>query len=102
MRLAMMAAGHGESDMNIRHAMAAATILLALPGGPAMAQPTGAAGDADNGLALICWGEGRKPATSYSSGYAWDNDKHKFVPQGYIQNTTKEFDAEVQVELHDN
>lgn len=59
-------------------------------------------GNGQNSLTLICWGEGRRPATSVSSGYAWDSRRHKFVPHTYLNNTTKEFDSEVQVELHDD
>jgi hypothetical protein len=55
-----------------------------------------------NSLTLICWGEGRKPGTSVSTGYSWDHHRHKFVPQTYLNNTTREFDSEVQVELHDD
>lgn len=53
-------------------------------------------------LTLICWGEGRRPSTGVSSGYAWDSHRHKFVPQTYVHSTTREFDSEVQVELHDD
>jgi hypothetical protein len=59
-------------------------------------------GNEHNSLTLICWGEGRKPATGVSTGYAWNHDRHRFVPQTYIHNTTREFDSEVQVELHDD
>ncbi len=58
--------------------------------------------NAENSLTLICWGEGRKPGTSLSTGYSWDHRRNKFVPETYIQNTTKEFDSEVQIELHDD
>ena len=58
--------------------------------------------NAENSLTLICWGEGRKPGTSVSTGYSWDHRRNKFVPETYIQNTTKEFDSEVQIELHDD
>lgn len=50
-------------------------------------------------LTLVCWGEGRKPSTDISSGYAWDSNRRKFVPQTYLQSTTRQFDSEVQVEL---
>lgn len=59
-------------------------------------------GNERDSITLICWGEGRKPGTGVSSGYAWDHRRGKFVPQTYIQNTTQEFDSEVQVELHDD
>jgi hypothetical protein len=59
-------------------------------------------GNDENSLTLICWGEGRKPGTSVSTGYAWDNRRDKFVPHTYLNNTTQEFDSEVQVELHDD
>ena len=88
--------------MIIRLAMAGMAMVLAGSAIGAQQPVTGGAPAADNGLALICWGEGRKPSTTYSSGYAWDSDRHKYVPQGYIQNTSKEFDAEVQVEIHDD
>jgi hypothetical protein len=55
----------------------------------------------DDGLTLICWGEGRKPGTGVSTGYAYDNDRHKFVPQTYVHNKTEQFDSEVQVEFRD-
>jgi len=59
-------------------------------------------GNEYNSLTLICWGEGRKPGTSVSTGYSWDHRRNKFVPQTYLNNTTQEFDSEVQVELHDD
>jgi hypothetical protein len=59
-------------------------------------------GNDQNSLTLICWGEGRKPGTSVSTGYAWDSRRDKFVPHTYLNNTTQEFDSEVQVELHDD
>lgn len=57
--------------------------------------------DQDN-LTLICWGEGRRPGTGVSTGYAWDGDRHKFVPQTYVHSKTRKFDSEVQVELHED
>lgn len=59
-------------------------------------------GNDQNSLTLICWGEGRKPGTSVSTGYSWDHRRDKFVPQTYLNNATQEFDSEVQVELHDD
>lgn len=59
-------------------------------------------GNSQNSLTLICWGEGRRPTTRVSGGYSWDGRRHKFVPQTYLNNTTQEFDSEVQVELHDD
>ncbi len=59
-------------------------------------------GNEPNSITLICWGEGRKPSTGVSTGYAWNQDRHKFVPQTYVHNTTREFDSEVQVELQDD
>lgn len=59
-------------------------------------------GNAHNSLTLICWGEGRRPGSSVSTGYSWDGRRHKFVPQTYLNNTSQEFDSEVQVELHDD
>jgi len=59
-------------------------------------------GNDQNSLTLVCWGEGRRPTTNVSGGYAWDSNRHKFVPHTYLNNTTQEFDSEVQVELHDD
>lgn len=59
-------------------------------------------GNDRNSLTLICWGEGRRPSTGVGSGYAWNRDRHRFVPNTYTYNTTQEFDSEVQVELHDD
>lgn len=55
----------------------------------------------DDGLTLICWGEGRKPSTGVSTGYSYDGDRHKFVPQTYVHNSTQQFDSEVQLEFRD-
>lgn len=52
-----------------------------------------------NSLTLICWGEGRKPGTGVTTGYAWNSDRRKFVPQTYVHSNTQQFDSEVQVEL---
>jgi hypothetical protein len=70
---------------------------------PSAAQPRpNQVGDSrDDGLTLICWGEGRKPGTGVSTGYAYDNDRNKFVPQTYVHNTTEQFDSEVQMEFRD-
>ena len=59
-------------------------------------------GNDRNSLTLICWGEGRRPSTKASGGYAWDSRSEKFVPHTYLNNTTQEFDSEVQIELHDD
>ncbi|MCX9147459.1 hypothetical protein [Erythrobacter sp. WG] len=59
-------------------------------------------GNDHNSLTLVCWGEGRRPSTNVAGGYAWDSNRHKFVPHTYLNNTTQEFDSEVQVELHDD
>lgn len=83
-----------------------ATIGLALAAGTttAGAQPRDdyGYGNDRNSLTLICWGEGRRPSTNVSGGYAWDSRSEKFVPQTYLNNTTQQFDSEVQVELHDD
>lgn len=70
---------------------------------PSAAQPGSDQDDArqDDGLTLICWGEGRKPGTGVSTGYAYDNDHNKFVPQTYVYNKTQQFDSEVQLEFRD-
>jgi len=86
-------------NISVSRGLSAVFLGLALLGTPASAQPSG---DNGNGLALICWGEGRKPSTGVAGGYAWNRDRHRFVPQTYVYNTTKEFDSEVQVEIHDN
>jgi hypothetical protein len=59
-------------------------------------------GTNENNLTLVCWGEGKRPGTGVTTGYAWNHSKNKFTPQTYIHSTTKEFDSEVQVELHDD
>lgn len=59
-------------------------------------------GNDENSLTLVCWGEGRRPATGVSTGYAWNSDRNRFTPQTYVHNTTREFESEVQVELHDD
>jgi hypothetical protein len=83
---------------------AVALVIAASAATPASAQryDSHEYGNASNSLTLICWGEGRRPGTSVSGGYAWDSRRHKFVPQTYLNSTTQEFDSEVQVELHDN
>jgi hypothetical protein len=85
-------------------AATAALMVAALAGGAASAQRNGdyEYENEENSLTLVCWGEGRRPGTSVSTGYSWDHHRNKFVPHTYIQNTTKEFDSEVQVELHDD
>ncbi len=55
----------------------------------------------DDGLTLICWGEGRKPNSSVSTGYAYNYDSHKFTPQTYVRNSTQQFDSAVQMEFRD-
>lgn len=59
-------------------------------------------GNGQNSLTLICYGEGRKPGTSVSTGYVWNKDRHRFVPQTYVGSTTQTFDSEIQIELHDD
>lgn len=61
-----------------------------------------AAGDDGISLTLICWGQGRKPNSTVSPGYAWNADSNKFVPKTYVYNSTQRFDSEIQVELHGN
>jgi hypothetical protein len=91
-------------DTFIACGLRAIMIGLAIAGAAASAQQPDDqdSGASENGLALICWGEGRKPNTRASVGYAWNGDSHKFVPQTYVYNSTKQFDSEVQVELHDD
>jgi hypothetical protein len=69
---------------------------------PDAAVPDSAAPNDDTTLALICWGQGRKPNSTYSSGYAWNSDSNKFVPKTYVYSSTQRFDSEVQIELYGN
>ncbi len=71
---------------------------LLLAAGPAAAQqPDDRPGADREGLLLVCWGEGRKPGSTVSSGYAWNADSNKFVPRTYVYSRTKRFESEVQV-----
>jgi hypothetical protein len=91
--------------LSIYAGAAAALVLAASAATSAGAQRYGddyEYGNSENSITLICWGEGRRPGTSVSGGYAWDSRRHKFVPHTYLNNTTQEFDSEVQVELHDD
>jgi hypothetical protein len=76
------------------------TVTMSTPSA-AQSGPDQDSGSRDDGLTLICWGEGRKPGTGVSTGYAYDNDRNKFVPQTYVHNTTDQFDSEVQLEFRD-
>jgi hypothetical protein len=64
------------------------------------AQRHGGHGDRGDSLTLICWGEGRKPDIDVSNGYVWDDRRHKFAPRTYVESGTRDFDSEVQVEIH--
>lgn len=50
-------------------------------------------------LRLVCYGEGRKPEMELKSGYAYDWKKHRTAFETRSELTTKEFDAEVLVEI---
>ena len=75
---------------------------LILSATPTIGQPYAERGAENDGtsLTLICWGQGRKPNSTVSPGYAWNDDKNKFVPHNYVYNSTQRFDSEVQVELY--
>ncbi|MET0376772.1 MAG: hypothetical protein ABW128_21280 [Rhizorhabdus sp.] len=55
--------------------------------------------DRGNSLTLICYGEGRRPASSYRSGYMWDPRSRRYEYRGFIENGTRSFDSEVQIEI---
>jgi hypothetical protein len=78
---------------------AAALTALLLAAAPATAQPAQdrPVGDERESLLLICWGEGKKPTSTVSPGYAWNSDSNKFVPKTYVHSSTQKFDSEVQV-----
>jgi hypothetical protein len=88
--------------IKINKAATGAVAGLILAFAPAFGQQyaDGAAGDDGTGLTLICWGQGRKPTSTVSPGYAWNGDSNKFVPKTYVHNSTQRFDSEVQVELY--
>jgi hypothetical protein len=75
-------------------------LLAAVITTPSAAQRDRSYDSRDDGLTLICWGEGRKPGTGISTGYSYDSDRHKFVPQTYLHSTTQQFDSEVQLEFY--
>ncbi len=60
-----------------------------------------AAGDSGGSdkLQLICYGEGSKPQMEIKSGYAYDWKQHKTAFQTRSELTTKEFEAQVLVEI---
>jgi len=79
----------------------AALAALLLVATPALAQPAEErpVGDDRDSLLLICWGEGKKPKSTVSPGYAWNSDSNKFVPKTYVYSGTQKFESEVQIEL---
>ena len=54
----------------------------------------------DNTLTLICWGEGRKPATQYRNGYEWNPRRDRYEYRGRLEYGSQEFDSEVQIEFY--
>lgn len=79
--------------------MVASATAVGLGGsGAALSQSDGYGGDA---LTLICWGEGRKPATQYRNGYEWNSHRDRYEYRGRVEYGTQEFDSEVQVEFYD-
>lgn len=55
--------------------------------------------DRGSSLTLICYGEGSRPSQNYRSGYVWNSRKGRYEYGGVIENGTREFDSEVQIEL---
>lgn len=76
--------------------------MMTLPTMPAHAQGTGFGyDDGDNSMTLICWGEGKRPATKFLPGYQWDKDDHRFRYKTMTVMGNQHFDSDVQIELHD-
>ena len=50
-------------------------------------------------IALICYGEGEKYASEYRSGYAWDNDKRRYVPRSGVELTRRNYDTSVTIQI---
>ena len=80
----------------------AALVLSLSVGENAWAQHHHGYGNQENSLTLICWGEGRKPTVDVDKDYVWDNRRGKFAPRTYVESGTREFDSQVQIELHDD
>ncbi|AVQ00545.1 hypothetical protein B7G68_00910 [Caulobacter segnis] len=50
-------------------------------------------------IALICYGEGEKYASEYTSGYEWDRDKKRYVQRSGTQLTRKDYDTSVRIQI---
>ncbi|MBD2770759.1 hypothetical protein [Iningainema tapete] len=53
------------------------------------------------GLTLICYGEGRKPSIESRNGYEWNERRHRYVLRNRIESSKEDFDSQVQVEIRD-
>lgn len=50
-------------------------------------------------IALICYGEGDRPASKMKSGYEWDDQKKKYVPKTGFELSHEEFSTSVTIEI---
>ena len=50
-------------------------------------------------IALICYGEGQKLGSEYTSGYEWDPDKRRYVERSGTQLTTQDYDTSVTIQI---
>jgi len=73
-------------------------------GGAAAAEavPAGQAGGQWFDVGLICFGDGKRPASATSYGYTWDYDKGRYVYGNRTELTTQEFDASITIQLWDD
>ncbi|NBB17653.1 hypothetical protein GVN21_20015, partial [Caulobacter sp. SLTY] len=50
-------------------------------------------------IALICYGEGDKLTSEYTTSYEWDSDRRKYVQRSGTQLTHKDYDTSVTIQI---
>lgn len=52
-------------------------------------------------LVLVCFGEATRLTMENHTGYAWNNERHRYEPQNRLESTNERFQADLQIELRD-